>query len=127
MKIEGASAIVTGGASGLGAATARLLAQRGMKVVAVDLNEDLGSKIAKEIGGKFCKADVSDEAQVQAAVDAASEHGSVARPDQLRRARQRIAYGRSQRQALRPEGFRVRDQGQPDRYASTACDWRLLQ
>jgi NAD(P)-dependent dehydrogenase (short-subunit alcohol dehydrogenase family) len=72
MKIEGASALVTGGASGLGAATARLLAQRGMKVVALDLNEDLGNAIAKEIGGKFCKADVADEAQVQAAVDAAS-------------------------------------------------------
>ncbi len=77
MKIEGASALVTGGASGLGAATARLLAKRGAKVVAVDLNEDLGNKIATEIGGKFCKADVSDEAQVQAAVDAASEMGPL--------------------------------------------------
>jgi len=73
MKIEGASAIVTGGASGLGAATARLLAQRGMKVVVVDLNDKLGNAIASEIGGVFRKADVADEAQVQAAVDAASE------------------------------------------------------
>ncbi len=77
MKIEGASALVTGGASGLGAATARLLAKRGAKVVVVDLNEDLGNKLATEIGGKFCKADVSDEAQVQAAVDAATEMGPL--------------------------------------------------
>jgi NAD(P)-dependent dehydrogenase (short-subunit alcohol dehydrogenase family) len=73
MKIEGASAIVTGGASGLGAATARLLAERGMRVVVVDLNEQLGAAVASETGGVFRKADVADEAQVQAAVDAASE------------------------------------------------------
>ncbi len=77
MNIEGASAIVTGGASGLGAATARVLAQRGMKVVVVDLNEDLGNKMASEVGGAFCKADVADEAQVQAAVDKASELGPL--------------------------------------------------
>lgn len=61
----------------MGAATARLLAKRGAKVVVVDLNEDLGNKLATEIGGKFCKADVSDEAQVQAAVDAATEMGPL--------------------------------------------------
>lgn len=73
MKIEGASALVTGGASGLGAATARLLAQRGMKVVVTDLNDELGKQVAGEIGGKFARADVADTAQVQAAVDAASQ------------------------------------------------------
>lgn len=72
MRIEGGSAIVTGGASGLGAATVRLLAQRGMKVVAVDLNEALGNAIAAQTSGRFCKADVADEAQVQAAVDIAT-------------------------------------------------------
>lgn len=72
MDIQGASAMVTGGASGLGAATARLLARRGMRVVVIDLNEDLGGKVAAEIDGRFCKADVADEAQVQAAVDAAA-------------------------------------------------------
>ena len=66
LDIKGASAIVTGGASGLGAATCRLLAERGAHVVAVDLNEDLGNALAGEIGGKFARADVSDEAQVQA-------------------------------------------------------------
>ena len=77
MDITGASAIVTGGASGLGEATARLLAQRGAMVVILDLQEDRGELLAKEIGGVFAKADVSDEEQVQAAVDAASELGPL--------------------------------------------------
>ncbi|WP_028933177.1 SDR family NAD(P)-dependent oxidoreductase [Pseudonocardia spinosispora] len=77
MDIAGASAIVTGGASGLGEATARRLAQRGAKVVVLDVNEDAGKVIAKEIGGDFAKADVADEAQVQAAVDAASAMGPL--------------------------------------------------
>ena len=77
MDITGASAIVTGGASGLGEATARMLAQRGAKVVILDLQEDRGELLAKEIGGVFAKADVSDEEQVQAAVDAASELGPL--------------------------------------------------
>ncbi|HEY1487958.1 MAG TPA: SDR family NAD(P)-dependent oxidoreductase, partial [Micromonosporaceae bacterium] len=77
MDIAGASAIVTGGASGLGEATARRLAARGAKVVVLDLNEEAGKALAQELGGEFAKADVSDEAQVQAAVDAASEMGPL--------------------------------------------------
>jgi NAD(P)-dependent dehydrogenase (short-subunit alcohol dehydrogenase family) len=77
MDITGASAIVTGGASGLGEATSRLLAQRGAKVVILDLQEDRGEVLAKEIGGVFAKADVSNEEQVQAAVEAASELGPL--------------------------------------------------
>jgi NAD(P)-dependent dehydrogenase (short-subunit alcohol dehydrogenase family) len=77
MDIKGASALVTGGASGLGAATARLLAERGAKVVVIDLNEHLGRTIAAEIHGQFAKADVADEQQVQAAVDAASRMGPL--------------------------------------------------
>jgi NAD(P)-dependent dehydrogenase (short-subunit alcohol dehydrogenase family) len=77
MDITGASAIVTGGASGLGEATSRLLAQRGAKVVVLDLQDDRGELVAKEIGGVYAKADVSDEEQVQAAVDAASELGPL--------------------------------------------------
>jgi NAD(P)-dependent dehydrogenase (short-subunit alcohol dehydrogenase family) len=76
-ELNGASAIVTGGASGLGEATARLLAQRGAKVVVADLNADLGEAVAKEIDGKFAKTDVTDEAQVQAAVDLASSMGPL--------------------------------------------------
>ncbi|HSY16105.1 MAG TPA: SDR family NAD(P)-dependent oxidoreductase [Jatrophihabitantaceae bacterium] len=73
MDISDASAIVTGGASGLGAATARLLASRGARVVVLDLQEELGAKLAAEIDGVFVLADVADEAQVGAAVAAASE------------------------------------------------------
>src|SRR5829696_3608313 len=77
MDITGASAIVTGGASGLGEATARLLAQRGARVVVLDLQEAPGEKLAAEIGGVFAKADVADEEQVKAAVEAASELGPL--------------------------------------------------
>ncbi|QJY48847.1 SDR family NAD(P)-dependent oxidoreductase [Pseudonocardia broussonetiae] len=77
MEISGASAVVTGGASGLGAATARRLAERGAHVVVLDLQEELGSAVAAEIGGVFAKADVADEEQVRAAVDAASELGPL--------------------------------------------------
>ena len=51
MDITGASAIVTGGASGIGASTARMLAERGAKVVIADLQEDKGNALADEIGG----------------------------------------------------------------------------
>ena len=77
MDITGASAIVTGGASGLGEATARLLAQRGSKVVVLDLQDDKGEQVAGEIGGVYVKADVADEEQVRAAVEAASELGPL--------------------------------------------------
>ena len=68
---------MTGGASGLGEATARLLAQRGVKVVVLDLQEEKGEKLAAEIGGVFAKADVADEEQVKGAVNAASELGPL--------------------------------------------------
>lgn len=77
LDIGGASAIVTGGASGLGAATARLLSKGGAKVVVADLNEDLGNAVAGEIGGAFAKTDVSKSDDVQAAVDAASGMGPL--------------------------------------------------
>jgi len=60
------SAIVTGGASGLGAATARRLAKHGVKVALFDLNAEAGETLAKEIGGVFCKVDVTSEEQVDA-------------------------------------------------------------
>jgi NAD(P)-dependent dehydrogenase (short-subunit alcohol dehydrogenase family) len=63
---------VTGGASGLGAATARRLAGAGARVTVVDLGEEQGEKLAAELGGSFAKADVTDPAQVQAAVDQAA-------------------------------------------------------
>lgn len=70
------SAVVTGGASGLGAATARRLAQQGVKVALFDLNEAQGEALAKEIGGVFCKVDVTSEEQVDAAfAKARAAHG----------------------------------------------------
>jgi len=65
MKIDGSiTAVVTGGASGLGLATARLLQARGAKVAIFDFNEEQGVKIAKELGGVFCKVDVTSDKQV---------------------------------------------------------------
>ena len=60
MDLNGTSAIVTGGASGLGEATSRLLAERGVHVVVADLQEDKGAPLAKEIGGLFVQTDVTN-------------------------------------------------------------------
>lgn len=77
MDIKGKVFIVTGGASGLGEGTARLLAERGGRVVVADLQIDRGEAVAKEIGGRFVKCDVSQEADGQAAVDAATGLGKL--------------------------------------------------
>jgi NAD(P)-dependent dehydrogenase (short-subunit alcohol dehydrogenase family) len=70
------SAVVTGAASGLGAATARALAAKGVRVAVFDLNEALGARIAAEIGGTFVRCDVTDEASVDGALAAArAAHG----------------------------------------------------
>jgi len=72
MEITGASALVTGGASGLGLATARRLARGGANVTIVDLPTSAGAEIAAELGGTFAAADVTDPEQVAAAVAAAA-------------------------------------------------------
>ena len=72
MELKGTSAIVTGGASGLGEATARTLANRGAHVVVADLNAEAGEALAKEIGGTFVSCNVTDTDQVIAAVEAAA-------------------------------------------------------
>lgn len=79
MELKGLAAIVTGGASGLGGATAKMLAEGGAKVAIFDLNEEAGEAHAKAIGGIFVKANVSDEASVTAAMDAAEAQHGVAR------------------------------------------------
>ena len=71
MELAGTSAIVTGGASGIGAASARALTKRGARCVLVDLNDQLGEALASELGGFYVRADVADADQVQVAVDAA--------------------------------------------------------
>ena len=75
MELKGTSAFITGGASGLGEATSRLLAQRGARVVVADLDRQAtkGEALAKEIGGAFVACDVRDPDQVSHAVAAAVE------------------------------------------------------
>ena len=77
MKLDGSiAAVVTGGASGLGEGTARALAAKGVKVAIFDLNEEAGEKVASEIGGVFCKVNVTDDASVAAAFEKArAAHG----------------------------------------------------
>ncbi|MBV9560378.1 MAG: SDR family NAD(P)-dependent oxidoreductase [Bradyrhizobium sp.] len=76
MEIQGIAAIVTGGASGLGAATATLLAAGGAKVTIFDLNEAEGNAHASAIGGLFLKVDVNSESEVEAAIaKAEAAHG----------------------------------------------------
>lgn len=83
MQIQGQAALVTGGASGLGEATARALAAQGAKVAVLDRNAELAEKVAAEIGKEFgngcavaCPCDITDPASVQAAIDkAAAAHG----------------------------------------------------
>jgi NAD(P)-dependent dehydrogenase (short-subunit alcohol dehydrogenase family) len=77
MRIDGAAALVTGGASGLGEATARLLAARGARVAVLDVDEERGPQVAEELGGVFVKADVRSEEEVIAAVDAAEALGPL--------------------------------------------------
>jgi NAD(P)-dependent dehydrogenase (short-subunit alcohol dehydrogenase family) len=76
MEIKGCAALVTGGGSGLGAATARALSAAGAKVAVLDINEENAKKVAAEIGGLAIRCDVADQASAEAAVKAAREaHG----------------------------------------------------
>jgi 3-hydroxyacyl-CoA dehydrogenase / 3-hydroxy-2-methylbutyryl-CoA dehydrogenase len=73
MRLEGAGALVAGGASGLGAATAEALAERGAKVAVADLDGDKAAELADRLGGLSFRADVTSEDEVRAAVDGALE------------------------------------------------------
>jgi NAD(P)-dependent dehydrogenase (short-subunit alcohol dehydrogenase family) len=77
MKLDPSmAAVVTGGASGLGAATARRLASHGVRVALFDLNAETGEALAREIGGVFCKVDVTSDEQVKAGfAKARAAHG----------------------------------------------------
>jgi len=77
LDLDGASVLVTGGASGLGRGCAAKLAAHGAKILIADLDEGMGSAAAKEFGGRFVKADVADATQMQAAVEAAGEMGPL--------------------------------------------------
>jgi NAD(P)-dependent dehydrogenase (short-subunit alcohol dehydrogenase family) len=79
MDVKGLAAIVTGGASGLGAATAELLAKDGAKVTLFDMNEEAGKAHAAKIGGRFAKVNVTDAASVGEALEAAEKANGTAR------------------------------------------------
>jgi NAD(P)-dependent dehydrogenase (short-subunit alcohol dehydrogenase family) len=79
MKIDGTAAVVTGGASGLGEATARMLASSGAKVAILDMNAERGEEVARDIGAVFCKADVTDEASIDSALAAARAANGIER------------------------------------------------
>ena len=77
MDLKGSSAIVTGGASGIGAACATLLAARGAKVVIADLQEEKGKALASQIGGAFCKVDVTNTQDIIDATELAKSMGPI--------------------------------------------------
>jgi len=72
MNLEGSNALVAGGASGLGAATARALRDAGANVTVADIDAERGDALAEELGARFIATDVTDERHVQAAVEAAA-------------------------------------------------------
>jgi NAD(P)-dependent dehydrogenase (short-subunit alcohol dehydrogenase family) len=75
--LDGASALLVGGASGMGAATALLLAERGARLVVADLDEERGQAVAAKVGGRFIRADLTSETDVIAATEAAGELGPL--------------------------------------------------
>lgn len=77
MELEGSSALVTGAASGLGAATARALAAEGVRVTVFDVNEDGARRVAAEVGGDHVAGDVTSPEDCQAAVDQAARGASL--------------------------------------------------
>jgi NAD(P)-dependent dehydrogenase (short-subunit alcohol dehydrogenase family) len=77
MRIDGSTALVTGGASGLGRATAEALAAKGARVVIVDLARSEGEAVAAALGGRFAPSDVTSEVDVNRALDIAAELGPL--------------------------------------------------
>ena len=77
MDVNGAAIVVTGGASGIGEASARRLAALGARCLIMDRNEEKGQIVAKDLGGAFILADVADPGEVEAAVDAARQLGPI--------------------------------------------------
>ena len=77
MEIANKVFIVTGGASGLGAGTARMLAQAGARVVLADVQDEAGQALAAELGQRYVHCDVTQEADAQAVVAAALELGTL--------------------------------------------------
>ena len=121
MQLKDQAAIVTGGASGLGAATARRLAAQGAKVAVCDLNAKLAETVAAEIGGVAVVCDVSDAASAEAAIAAAAKaHG----PARMLVNCAGIGVAKRVIGKRGPDGarrFRPCDQGQSDRLLQHAA------
>ena len=122
MKIDGASALIAGGASGLGAATARRLHAGGAHVTIADLNEEKGNALAEELGerARFASCDVTDSDQVQAAVAAAREVGDL----RITVCCAGIGWAARTLDKNGPHDldlFKTRDRRQPDRHVQRAC------
>lgn len=79
MELEGIAALITGGAAGLGAATAVRLAERGVRVAILDRNGEAGARVADEIGGLFLHTDVASGPSVKTSIEAAEQQHGVAR------------------------------------------------
>ena len=79
MNVKGQAVIVTGGASGLGGATASALAEAGAKVAIFDLQDELGARKAQEIGGLYVKTNVADAANTEASVKTVVEKLEIGR------------------------------------------------
>ncbi len=121
MQLKDQAAIVTGGASGLGAATARRLAAQGAKVAVCDLNAKLAESVAAEIKGVAVVCDVADAASAEAAVAAASKAHGPARV-LVNCAGIGVAKRVIGRDGPMPlDRFRQGDQGQPDRLVQHAA------
>ncbi|MEI9982703.1 MAG: SDR family NAD(P)-dependent oxidoreductase [Aliidongia sp.] len=110
MKLDSSiAAVVTGGASGLGEATARALAAEGVRVAIFDLNAERGHEVARDIGGVFCKVDVTSDDSVDAGFESArAAHGQERILIKLRRHRQRDQDGVALQDHGRDQAFPAR-------------------
>jgi NAD(P)-dependent dehydrogenase (short-subunit alcohol dehydrogenase family) len=102
MNVKGQAAIVTGGASGLGGATASALAAAGAKVALFDLQDELGAAKAKEIGGLYVKTNVSDAANTEASVKTVVEKPTASAASSSTPRASRPMKARSARSPTRP-------------------------
>ena len=115
MKINETAAVVTGGASGLGEATARALAAKGAKVAVFDRDVERGDKIAVEIGGIFCEVDVMSDDKVAAAFEKArASHGQ-----------ERILVNCAGTGAAMKTASRSKTDGSIKHYPASAFDWLI--
>ena len=116
MKLDSTvAAVVTGGASGLGAATARALAAKGVKVALFDLQKDKGEAVAAEIGGIFCEVNVTSDESVEAGfAKARAAHGQ-----------ERVLVNCAGTGAAMKTASRSKTDGSIKHYPASAFDWLI--